>query len=288
MPENEIVKVESAIPQVFNDAQRRLIENETPKTAVFQRQGRGNKTFTYVKGGYVIQQLNQICGHKWDFDILDQTPVEFSINKDVMEVTVRGKLTVHSPNGEKVSKMDFGCHQLECKKNSTELVSYGEALKAAATDCLKRCARQFGIALDVYAPETGRLQDGNTDGNITQPQMARLHALGAEVNASHEEVRELLDLCGLLEKIDGKPSLKTLKAADFQKAQSYLGELANADAYMDIIASHDVRVVFDKAGYPKAKALAIYRACTEQGFDDGKIIALVEKDIAEKETKNEL
>ena len=52
--------------------------------------------------------------------------------------------------GYEVSKTQYGT------KERYPGVPLGDTLKAAATDCLKKCASLFGIALDVYWPELDR------------------------------------------------------------------------------------------------------------------------------------
>ena len=47
-------------------------------------------------------------------------------------------------NGYEISKTQYGQHTVA--KN----VPIGDAFKAASTDCLKKCASLFGVALDVY------------------------------------------------------------------------------------------------------------------------------------------
>ena len=63
-------------------------------------------------------------GWAWDFEIVSE------IIQDG-EAIVKGRLSV----------------------NTGEALSLGNDLKAAATDALKKCAAQLGIAQDVYAPD---------------------------------------------------------------------------------------------------------------------------------------
>ncbi len=118
---------------------RRLIQVPTPREFIKQRAGKGNKTFTYVEGGYVIARLNQIFSPVgWDFEIVDE-------RVEQNEVVVKGKLTIKDhKNGYEISRTQYGT------KERYAGVPLGDTLKAAATDCLKKCASLFGIALDVY------------------------------------------------------------------------------------------------------------------------------------------
>lgn len=111
----------------------------TPNEFIKERKARGGKIAKYVEGGYVISQLNLIFGvPNWDFDVMEHEVVG-------KQVWVKGKLTIiDHKNGFRVSKTQFGQHDIVDK------VPLGDTLKAASTDCLKKCASLFGIALDVY------------------------------------------------------------------------------------------------------------------------------------------
>lgn len=116
-----------------------LIQIATPEEFICKRPGKGKKEFTYVEGGYVIARLNQIFSPVgWDFEVTEHII-------EVKEVIVKGKLTIKDhKNGYVVSKTQYGTHP---RYAETPL---GDSLKAAATDCLKKCASLLGIALDVY------------------------------------------------------------------------------------------------------------------------------------------
>lgn len=116
-----------------------LIQVSTPVEFIKQRPGKGGKTFTYVEGGYVIARLNQIFSPVgWDFEVISE-------RIEPTEVVVRGKITIKDhKNGFSISKTQYGT------KERNAGVPLGDTLKAAATDCLKKCASLFGIGLDVY------------------------------------------------------------------------------------------------------------------------------------------
>ena len=125
-------------PASFSPAVRGLIQLPTPEEFIKQRPGKGGKEFTYVEGGYVIARLNQMFKNCWDFVIIEE-------RIEPNEVVVRGKLVVKDfKSGYEVSKTHYGT------KLRNAGVPLGDTLKAAATDCLKKCASLFGIALDVY------------------------------------------------------------------------------------------------------------------------------------------
>jgi len=126
-------------PASLPAATKALIQVATPQEFIKQRAGKGGKAFTYVEGGYVIARLNQIFSPVgWDFEIVNE-------RVEPNEVVVRGKLTIKDhKNGYEISKTQYGTKERHAG------VPLGDTLKAAATDCLKKSASLFGIALDVY------------------------------------------------------------------------------------------------------------------------------------------
>jgi hypothetical protein len=129
-------------PASLPEATRLLIQVATPQEFIKQRPGKGNKTFTYVEGGYVVARLNQIFSPVgWNFEVVKE-------QIEPNEVVVRGRLTIKDhKNGYSIAKDQYGT------KERNAGVPLGDTLKAAATDCLKKCASLFGIALDVYWPQ---------------------------------------------------------------------------------------------------------------------------------------
>jgi len=118
---------------------KELIQLPTPPEFIRTREGKGGKKFTYVEGGYVIARLNQIFSPVgWEFEIIDE-------KDEQKEVIVKGKLTIKDlKSGYQVSKTQYGMHEKQPN------ITLGANLKSAATDCLKKCASMFGIALDLY------------------------------------------------------------------------------------------------------------------------------------------
>ena len=144
---------------VFNAKQMQLLLANTPARFVKQRPAKGGGTWSYVSGGYVRKVLNLLFGFDWDFEILSEQIMHG-------EAVVKGKLTVRS--GERVvSKMQYGNKEITYKNDyqkyidekgverfkkikTDEVLSIGNDLKAAATDCLKKCAAELGVANDIY------------------------------------------------------------------------------------------------------------------------------------------
>lgn len=134
--------------QVINDKQLQLLLKRTPDKYIKTRPAKGGGQWKYVSGGYVRKVLNLMFGFQWSFDIIDQQVLHG-------EVIVKGKLTCTS-NGVTITKMQFGNKDIMFKKGTEIPLSIGNDMKAAATDCLKKCAAEIGIAADIYNPEEFR------------------------------------------------------------------------------------------------------------------------------------
>jgi recombination DNA repair RAD52 pathway protein len=145
----------------LNASQLSLILKNTPKQYVHQRPAKGGGNWDYVTGGYVKKCLNLMFGWDWSFEIIDQQIIH-------KEVVVKGKLTCNS-NGKTIIKMQFGNKDIIYKKGTEEPLSIGNDMKAAATDCLKKCAAEIGIAADIYNKEDFRpVQVVETEDILTQ------------------------------------------------------------------------------------------------------------------------
>ncbi len=125
------------LPKYLSAAQLEFINQKTPKQFIKSRPGPGGSSLNYVEVGYVINALNQAFGFDWDFRVLEQ-----QIGKN--QLWVKGELTVRV-RGHSIVKGQYGGAGV---KNDI-----ADDLKAAASDCLKKCASMIGIASDVYWPE---------------------------------------------------------------------------------------------------------------------------------------
>lgn len=138
----------------LNENQLAFILRRTPDNYIKKRPGKGGGTWKYVTGGYIKKCLNLMFGWDWSFEIVTE-----QILHD--EVIVKGKLTCNS-GGKSIVKMQFGNKDIAYRKQTDEEkskgaikipLSIGNDLKAAATDCLKKCAAEIGLAADVYNAE---------------------------------------------------------------------------------------------------------------------------------------
>lgn len=106
------------------------------------------KGFDYIEAQAVIDRLNQTLGlNNWDFIIKsDQVYGE--------EIVVWGRMEVRFPDGSSAVKEDVGGKQIMYYKNKDHVfencVDLSNDFKAAVSDCLKRCAKNLGVALYLY------------------------------------------------------------------------------------------------------------------------------------------
>lgn len=112
---------------------RDLLEKHFSPDQIKQRQGDRGEVLDYLEGASVIQRLNEAFNAEWSFEIIEHLIQE-------KEVLVSGRLTA---NG--ITKTQYG--------NKKREESVGDDLKAAATDCIKKCATLFGIGLHLYFEE---------------------------------------------------------------------------------------------------------------------------------------
>lgn len=129
----------------FTEKQMQHLLKVTPAKYVQTRPGKGGQQWKFVSGGYVQKCLNLMFGWDWDFEIISETEKH-------NQVVVLGKLSCRS-NGRTIVKMQYGRKDIAYKKGTEIPVDYGNDLKAASTDALKKCASSIGIASDIYNKE---------------------------------------------------------------------------------------------------------------------------------------
>jgi recombination DNA repair RAD52 pathway protein len=127
---------------ILNSKQLGHLLKRTPQKYVRQRPAKGGGVWSYVSGGYVKKVLNLMFGWDWDFEIIENTIAHG-------EVVVKGKLTCRVGD-RTIVKMQYGNKDIMCKRGTNDPLSIGNDMKAAATDALKKCAAEIGIASDIY------------------------------------------------------------------------------------------------------------------------------------------
>ena len=193
----------------LNEKQLKLILQRTPKKYIHQRPAKGGGTWDYVTGGYIKKCLNLMFGWDWDFEILDEKIL-------YGEAIVKGKLTCRS-NDKTIIKMQFGNKDIMYRKQNAEEISkglekiplsIGNDLKAAATDCLKKCAAEIGISADIYNKED--FNEIKVDTENTKYSLETLKSLYDEkINLIPEN--EIENICRI---IDNEEKLSYKKVID--------------------------------------------------------------------------
>lgn len=152
---------------IFNQDQQQLLHRRTPKRFTYEREGAQGQVFTYVRGGHVRNQLNSLFGYNWNFEVETTVEEAFKVAQLTRCCVVKGVLTgkvpvakeVVSSDGtttkevvfEEIKKVQFGRSMVKFKKAApSQPVDFGNDLKGAATDALKKCASSLGIASDIY------------------------------------------------------------------------------------------------------------------------------------------
>jgi hypothetical protein len=121
---------------------RKQLESPFTPDQIKHRKGNFNRTLAYIEAPAVISRLNDAFDAAWSFEITEHHILQ-------EEVLVLGKLTAES-----ITKTQFGSSQITRKKDTGEIISLGDDLKAAATDALKKAATLLGVGLHLYSEET--------------------------------------------------------------------------------------------------------------------------------------
>lgn len=143
----------SLVQTWISQKQSMKIMQRTPPQYIYERQGRGGQKFKYVPVSYVTKALNFNFGWLWDFQIINKEV--YGLENGTGQIVTQGRLTVKSPDGQVIVKEQFGQADVKYLKGTVEAgkpkpVSLGNDFKASASDCLKKCASELGIASDVY------------------------------------------------------------------------------------------------------------------------------------------
>ena len=108
------------------------ILQKTPRQYVYRKPGKGGGTFDYVSVSYITKALNYIFGWNWDFEV-----VEHGVEGG--QVWVKGRLTAHGMHaGQTIIKTQFGRADIKFKRGTKEMLDFGNDLKGATSDALKK------------------------------------------------------------------------------------------------------------------------------------------------------
>lgn len=150
-------QVKLTIPKTWvSEGQLTKILQKTPANHVYQKPGKGGGKFDYVTTSYIIKALNYIFGWDWDFEVLEH-------GIEGGQVWAKGKLTCRgSKPGQAIVKTQFGRADIKYKKQSKDMLDFGNDLKGASSDALKKCASLLGIASDIYGKSDYKEESGVT------------------------------------------------------------------------------------------------------------------------------
>lgn len=158
------------IPKTWiSEKQVLKVIQKTPPQHIYKRKGKGGQMFDYVTGTYVTKVLNFVFGWNWDFEIITH-------GEKNDQIWVQGKLTVKDDKGHTITKSQFGRADVKFLKGTNKPVDFGNDLKAASTDALKKCASMLGIASDVYGKMEYRQEADLNIQNAPTPQISLTEA----------------------------------------------------------------------------------------------------------------
>ena len=147
---------------------RELLEKPFDPNQIKQREGNFGKMLDYIEGHAVIKRLNDAFDANWSFAIL-----KHEIVKETDEVVVIGELSAGD-----IVKTQFGSSRITRARETGEMISLADDLKAAATDAIKKCATLMGVGLHLY----------NNDGHPSkrQPTTDGKHSAGSNANRKYD------------------------------------------------------------------------------------------------------
>ncbi len=209
----------------FAEAQMQLFYQRTPQDKVMSRPAKGGGQWTYVKTGYVIETLNRIFGYLWNFEVLTSLEEAAKIAGSGTCV-VKGRLTVYV--GDKVLvKEQFGRCDVKYRKGTKEFLDFGNDMKGAASDALKKCASEFGLFSDIYHQDDFEELKVVTTEEKEQIEMAKIQAANKQMGAARtmEELR--IAFCKLPISIRSRKEVIACKDALKRKIESKGKEASN-------------------------------------------------------------
>lgn len=179
IPENKL----AAMPSVFKKEQLQLLHTATPEEHIHYFPANAGKMagLPFVTGGYMKHMLDRLTGGLWSFEVKEKGNASG-------QIWVLGKLTLYREDGSPmIFKEQFGraaINTYTSGNNAGQPLDIGNDMKAAATDSLKKCASELGIARDIYAAnefieaeiidraEVEELQDAESPEPTPKPRVA--------------------------------------------------------------------------------------------------------------------
>lgn len=170
-----IVRFQDVLQATVTPEQFRLLRGEIPPHAIFTREGPGGRPLKYLRHGWVRDTLTKCFGADWDYEVLSDFGGQPYVMQDREELvgrarekvtthhlTVHGQLTVRVRNPRDITqilavivKSDFGSAVWR------DGIEFGDALKSASSDALKRCGLGLGIGASLYYNDDAALAQYN-------------------------------------------------------------------------------------------------------------------------------
>jgi recombination DNA repair RAD52 pathway protein len=173
------------------------------------REGRGGKQFAYVEAHEVAKRLNDAFDGQYSFEV-------YHWQESASEIIVHGALSVTLDDGTVVKKHNVGSAEVKTNKNTGEIEAYGDTVKSAVSDCLKRCAAfGFGVGLHLYfgdeapTPQTtgsapAATRTSNSTDVLSQAQKNAIFAIGKAKNLGAKALDDIAsrDFGGPVERLN--------------------------------------------------------------------------------------
>jgi len=152
---------------ILNENQVQKLFNSTPHKWKFKRPAKGGGEWDYVRKGYVRRTLDSVFGFNWDYETTTPLDVALTIAERTGFVVLQGTLTcrVLDSRGQQIAvlkRSGTGRSEVKFTREEKQMpdgtkrrapLDFGNDIKAAETDCFKRCAALIGVAADVYEKE---------------------------------------------------------------------------------------------------------------------------------------
>lgn len=221
----DLSQVVVANESALNPRQISCIKRKTNGKYVKTRPGKGGQKWSYVATSHVIEVLNKVFGYAWSFKVLTSEGDALEMAIRTKCVVVRGSLTAMTEMGP-ITKEQYGRKEVMTTK-SGGILDFGNDMKAAASDALKKCASEFGLFQDVYAPEDYmefEVVDGEVAGNRASK------ASSADASSKTEQVAEAV-----------RQSQRNGRTIDSNSQYGRMGDVVNASKKRmeEILESYD-------------------------------------------------
>ena len=206
------------VQRVVSEAQYSVISGTTPEYAI-RYKPRAGKLMAYVPHGYVRSVLNRAFGFDWDYKVMPCYAGMPFFSAEVggdTHVTVMGELTVRIRHPETLEVVTSIVKTSTGSQVMRTGMEFGDALKGAESDALKRCGLALGIAQDLYWDDSAE----RTRYASTRDAETLMTIGGVLARASSEFGMVAQDVVGIIESdFDGEMSLPHLLEHDWTDEQ---------------------------------------------------------------------